>query len=99
CGQGTRSFPFASCKWEQAWASAAAASQERADSRAGRAHCISLVIFRPARARITAAWSADESATVASLLAQAELPPAQSELVLAQAAELVARVRAKAADQ
>ncbi|HXS72924.1 MAG TPA: bifunctional proline dehydrogenase/L-glutamate gamma-semialdehyde dehydrogenase PutA [Rhodanobacteraceae bacterium] len=53
----------------------------------------------PARARITAAWSADESATVASLLAQAELPPAQSELVLAQAAELVARVRAKAADQ
>ncbi|HET6906615.1 MAG TPA: bifunctional proline dehydrogenase/L-glutamate gamma-semialdehyde dehydrogenase PutA [Rhodanobacteraceae bacterium] len=53
----------------------------------------------PLRARITDAWSMDETRAVSALLEQAELPGAQSELVLAQAAELVARVRAKAADQ
>src|SRR5690348_1199808 len=53
----------------------------------------------PLRARITDAWSMDETRAVSALLEQAELPSAQSELVLAQAAELVARVRAKAADQ
>ncbi len=53
----------------------------------------------PLRARITAAWSADETRAVSALLDQAELPSVQRELVLAQAAELVARVRAKAADQ
>lgn len=53
----------------------------------------------PLRARITDAWSVDESQAVASLLTQAELPSAQRELVLAQAAELVARVRAKASNQ
>ena len=53
----------------------------------------------PSRARITAAWSGDERAVVENLLADAELPPAERELVLARAAELVARVRAKANDQ
>ena len=53
----------------------------------------------PLRAGITAAWSEDETRAVTALLAQAELPSAQRELVLAQAAELVARVRAKAANQ
>jgi RHH-type proline utilization regulon transcriptional repressor/proline dehydrogenase/delta 1-pyrroline-5-carboxylate dehydrogenase len=53
----------------------------------------------PLRARISAAWSMDETRAVASLLEQAELPGPQGELVLAQAEELVARVRAKAADQ
>ncbi len=53
----------------------------------------------PARARITAAWSRDETESVNELLAQASLPPAERELVLARASELVARVRAKASDQ
>jgi len=53
----------------------------------------------PARARITAAWSRDETEAVDELLAQASLPPTERELVLARAAELVARVRSKAADQ
>jgi RHH-type proline utilization regulon transcriptional repressor/proline dehydrogenase/delta 1-pyrroline-5-carboxylate dehydrogenase len=53
----------------------------------------------PARARITAAWSRDETEAVNDLLAQASLPPAERELVLAKASELVARVRAKAVNQ
>ena len=53
----------------------------------------------PARARITAAWSRNETQAVDELLAQASLPPAERELVLARAAELVARVRSKASDQ
>jgi RHH-type proline utilization regulon transcriptional repressor/proline dehydrogenase/delta 1-pyrroline-5-carboxylate dehydrogenase len=53
----------------------------------------------PTRARITAAWSRDETEAVDELLAQASLPPAERELVLARAAELVARVRSKASDQ
>jgi RHH-type proline utilization regulon transcriptional repressor/proline dehydrogenase/delta 1-pyrroline-5-carboxylate dehydrogenase len=52
-----------------------------------------------ARARITAAWSRDETAAVDELLDQATLPPPARELVLARAAELVARVRAKAGAQ
>jgi RHH-type proline utilization regulon transcriptional repressor/proline dehydrogenase/delta 1-pyrroline-5-carboxylate dehydrogenase len=55
--------------------------------------------IEPARARITAAWSGDERVVVEALLADAELPAAEGELVLARAAELVARVRAKASDQ
>ncbi|WP_083965606.1 bifunctional proline dehydrogenase/L-glutamate gamma-semialdehyde dehydrogenase PutA [Dokdonella koreensis] len=53
----------------------------------------------PARARITAAWTRDETEAVNELLAQASLPPAERELVLARASELVARVRAKASNQ
>ncbi|MBO9661895.1 bifunctional proline dehydrogenase/L-glutamate gamma-semialdehyde dehydrogenase PutA [Dokdonella sp.] len=53
----------------------------------------------PARARITAAWSRNETQAVDELLAQATLPPTERELVLARAAELVARVRSKAGDQ
>jgi len=53
----------------------------------------------PARARITAAWLRNETQAVDELLAQASLPPAERELVLARAAELVARVRARAGDQ
>ncbi|HEY0231047.1 MAG TPA: bifunctional proline dehydrogenase/L-glutamate gamma-semialdehyde dehydrogenase PutA, partial [Dokdonella sp.] len=53
----------------------------------------------PARARITAAWLRNETEAVDELLAQASLPPAERELVLARAAELVARVRARAGDQ
>ncbi len=53
----------------------------------------------PARARITAAWLRDETEAVNDLLAQASLAPAERELVLARASELVARVRAKAGDQ
>jgi len=52
-----------------------------------------------ARARITAAWSRDETQAVDELLAQASLPPAERELVLARASELVARVRARASEQ
>ena len=52
----------------------------------------------PARARITAAWTRDETEAVDELLAEATLAPAERELVLARAAELVARVRARAAD-
>ncbi len=55
--------------------------------------------IEPARARITAAWSRNETQAVDELLAQAALPPAERELVLARAAELVARVRSKAGDQ
>ncbi|HEY0178912.1 MAG TPA: bifunctional proline dehydrogenase/L-glutamate gamma-semialdehyde dehydrogenase PutA, partial [Dokdonella sp.] len=53
----------------------------------------------PTRARITAAWTRDENEAVDELLSQASLPPAERELVLARAAELVARVRARAGDQ
>ncbi len=53
----------------------------------------------PARARITAAWTRDETQAVDGLLAEAEFPPAERELVLARASELVARVRARADDQ
>jgi RHH-type proline utilization regulon transcriptional repressor/proline dehydrogenase/delta 1-pyrroline-5-carboxylate dehydrogenase len=53
----------------------------------------------PARARITAAWSRDETQAVDDLLAQSTLPPVERELVLARAAELVARVRARADQQ
>ncbi|MGN6520032.1 MAG: bifunctional proline dehydrogenase/L-glutamate gamma-semialdehyde dehydrogenase PutA [Dokdonella sp.] len=50
-------------------------------------------------ARITAAWARDENEAVDDLLAQATLPPAERELVLARASELVARVRARAGEQ
>ncbi|RYD16328.1 MAG: bifunctional proline dehydrogenase/L-glutamate gamma-semialdehyde dehydrogenase PutA [Lysobacteraceae bacterium] len=50
-------------------------------------------------ARITAAWARDEAEAVEELLGQASLPPAERELVLARATELVARVRSKASDQ
>ncbi|MBA8887193.1 RHH-type proline utilization regulon transcriptional repressor/proline dehydrogenase/delta 1-pyrroline-5-carboxylate dehydrogenase [Dokdonella fugitiva] len=53
----------------------------------------------PVWARITAAWARDESDAVDDLLAQATLPPAERELVLARASELVARVRARAGEQ
>jgi RHH-type proline utilization regulon transcriptional repressor/proline dehydrogenase/delta 1-pyrroline-5-carboxylate dehydrogenase len=53
----------------------------------------------PARARITAAWTRDETEAVDDLLSQATLPPAERELVLARASELVARVRARADQQ
>ncbi|NCT68529.1 MAG: bifunctional proline dehydrogenase/L-glutamate gamma-semialdehyde dehydrogenase PutA [Rhodanobacteraceae bacterium] len=53
----------------------------------------------PARTRITAAWLRDETEAVDELLAQATLPPAERELVLARASELVARVRSKAGEQ
>ncbi|HEU0277611.1 MAG TPA: bifunctional proline dehydrogenase/L-glutamate gamma-semialdehyde dehydrogenase PutA [Rhodanobacteraceae bacterium] len=46
-----------------------------------------------ARARITAAWSADESEVVAARLAEASLPAHDAEAIEAQAAALVARVR------
>jgi RHH-type proline utilization regulon transcriptional repressor/proline dehydrogenase/delta 1-pyrroline-5-carboxylate dehydrogenase len=49
----------------------------------------------PARARITAAYCRDEAEAMAELIEQATLPPAERDLVLARAAELVARVRAK----
>jgi hypothetical protein len=39
----------------------------------------------PARARITAAWTRDETEAVDDLLSQATLPPAERELVLARA--------------
>ena len=53
----------------------------------------------PVWARITAAWSRDENEAVDDLLAQATLPPAERSLVLARAADLVARVRAQASEQ
>ncbi len=53
----------------------------------------------PSRQRITAAWSIEETAAIESLLAQAALPPAESETVQAQAGALVERVRARSADQ
>jgi RHH-type transcriptional regulator, proline utilization regulon repressor / proline dehydrogenase / delta 1-pyrroline-5-carboxylate dehydrogenase len=49
----------------------------------------------PSRARVTAAYLRDESEHVREMLAEAELAPAERDLVLARAAELVARVRAK----
>jgi RHH-type proline utilization regulon transcriptional repressor/proline dehydrogenase/delta 1-pyrroline-5-carboxylate dehydrogenase len=52
-----------------------------------------------ARARMTAAYSRDETQAMDELLAQAALPPAERDLVLARATELVARVRAKASQQ
>jgi len=52
-----------------------------------------------ARARITAAYVRDETEAVNDMLAQAALPPAERDLVLARAAELVARVRAKVGQQ
>lgn len=53
----------------------------------------------PDWARITAAWSRDETEAVEELLGQASLPPAERDLVLARATELVARVRSKASGQ
>src|ERR1700733_6468261 len=52
-----------------------------------------------ARARLTAAYSRDETEAVNELLAQAALPPAERDLVLARATELVAGVRAKKHEQ
>ena len=52
-----------------------------------------------ARARITAAWSGDESEIVAARLAEATLPAKEREGVEAQAAALVSRVRERSADQ
>ena len=52
----------------------------------------------PARARITAAWSGDESEVVAARLAEATLPGKEREAVEAQAAALVARVRERSGD-
>ena len=52
-----------------------------------------------ARARITAAWSGDESEIVAARLAEATLPAKEREAVEAQAAALVSRVRERSADQ
>jgi RHH-type proline utilization regulon transcriptional repressor/proline dehydrogenase/delta 1-pyrroline-5-carboxylate dehydrogenase len=51
-----------------------------------------------ARARITAAWSGDESEVVAARLAEATFPPQESEAIEAQAAALVSRVRARSND-
>ena len=48
---------------------------------------------------MTAAYSRDETEAVNELLGQAALPPAERDLVLARATELVARVRAKAHEQ
>ncbi|MDE2498537.1 MAG: bifunctional proline dehydrogenase/L-glutamate gamma-semialdehyde dehydrogenase PutA, partial [Xanthomonadaceae bacterium] len=52
-----------------------------------------------ARARITAAWSGNESEVVAARLAEATLPTKESEAVEAQAAALVSRVRERSANQ
>ena len=51
------------------------------------------------QARMTAAYSRDETEAMNELLGQATLPPAERDLVLARATELVARVRAKASQQ
>jgi RHH-type proline utilization regulon transcriptional repressor/proline dehydrogenase/delta 1-pyrroline-5-carboxylate dehydrogenase len=53
----------------------------------------------PARVRITAHWHRDEAQLIDELVARASLPPVEADLVMARAAELVARVRAKAAQQ
>ncbi|WP_414648851.1 hypothetical protein, partial [Dokdonella sp.] len=53
----------------------------------------------PARARITAAWSKDETEAIVELLADASMSSIESEQVLAVATELVSRIRAKADDQ
>jgi RHH-type transcriptional regulator, proline utilization regulon repressor / proline dehydrogenase / delta 1-pyrroline-5-carboxylate dehydrogenase len=50
-------------------------------------------------ARMTNAYCRDETEAVDNMLAQAALPPAERDLVLARATELVARVRAKAHEQ
>ncbi|MGD9584511.1 MAG: bifunctional proline dehydrogenase/L-glutamate gamma-semialdehyde dehydrogenase PutA [Lysobacterales bacterium] len=50
-------------------------------------------------ARITAAYALDEGVALAPLLAAASFPPEQNRAVLAHAAELVAKVRAKAQKQ
>ena len=52
-----------------------------------------------ARARLTAAYCRDETQAMDELLAQATLAPAERDLVLARATELVARVRVKAKNQ
>ncbi|MEP6939427.1 MAG: bifunctional proline dehydrogenase/L-glutamate gamma-semialdehyde dehydrogenase PutA [Rudaea sp.] len=52
-----------------------------------------------AHARMTAAYSRDETEAIDDLLGQAALPPAERDLVLARASELVTRVRAKAHEQ
>jgi len=52
-----------------------------------------------ARALMTAAYCRDETEAVNELIGQAALPPAERDLVLARATELVARVRAKASQQ
>ena len=52
-----------------------------------------------ARARLTAAYCRDETQAMDDLLAQATLAPAERDLVLARASELVARVRVKAKNQ
>jgi RHH-type proline utilization regulon transcriptional repressor/proline dehydrogenase/delta 1-pyrroline-5-carboxylate dehydrogenase len=52
----------------------------------------------PAHALMTAAYCRDETEAMNELLGQAALPPAERDLVLARATELVARVRAKAQD-
>ncbi|MFX8879663.1 hypothetical protein ABTM72_20345, partial [Acinetobacter baumannii] len=51
------------------------------------------------RAAITDAWVRDETAHVRMLLEQARLPEADRLAVQATAADLVARVRARAQDQ
>src|SRR5690606_1085115 len=53
----------------------------------------------PLRAAITAAWLRDETTHVRELLEQARLEPARQAEVDALAADLVQRVRARAADQ
>jgi RHH-type proline utilization regulon transcriptional repressor/proline dehydrogenase/delta 1-pyrroline-5-carboxylate dehydrogenase len=52
-----------------------------------------------AQALMTAAYCRDETEAMNELLGQAALPPAERDLVLARATELVARVRAKAHEQ
>ena len=52
-----------------------------------------------ARALMTAAYCRDETEAMKELLGQAALPPAERDLVLARATDLVARVRAKASQQ
>ncbi|MEP7096695.1 MAG: bifunctional proline dehydrogenase/L-glutamate gamma-semialdehyde dehydrogenase, partial [Dokdonella sp.] len=53
----------------------------------------------PTWARITAAWSCDETEAVDELLAQASLPTAEGESVVTRAIDLVAKVRARAGQQ
>ncbi|MFO0028825.1 MAG: bifunctional proline dehydrogenase/L-glutamate gamma-semialdehyde dehydrogenase PutA, partial [Pseudomonadota bacterium] len=48
---------------------------------------------------VTALYAADESALVRALADEAALPPAERDLVLSRATELVARVRARAGQQ
>jgi RHH-type proline utilization regulon transcriptional repressor/proline dehydrogenase/delta 1-pyrroline-5-carboxylate dehydrogenase len=53
----------------------------------------------PLRAAITAAWTRDEAGHVRELLAAARQPEADQAAIQATAADLVRRVRARAADQ